>query len=460
MNLKKQITTGAFILFAATAFAQEINKEQLNQIQNSFVKDQNTIALQNLLSNDKDIKNKTLNRDLQGKIDHHFKYKVDVSGITDQKSSGRCWMFTSMNQLRPDIMKQFDISSFDFSHNYNYFWDMFEKSNLFLENIIKTSNRDMDDREVVTYFSSPVSDGGVWNLFYNIGEKYGVVPKSVMPETEHSNNTNAMGAVLRELLRRGGYELREMAANGKSAQEIENAKLDIMKDVYRVLALCLGEPPTEFTWRYKTKSGEIKSLTTTPIEFYQSIIPNNFNPSNFIMIMNDPTRAYYKVYEIDNYRNTIEGVNWKYLNLPNEEIKKAALESIKNNEPMYASCDVGKQYNGKEGISDPEMYNYEALLGVKLKMDKKARILTRQSGSAHAMLLMAVDTDQSDTPVKWQFENSWGPSAGHNGYLTFTDKWFDEYMFRIVIDKKYLNKKALKALESKPIMLPVWDYMN
>ncbi len=460
MNVKKQFFTGAFLLFAASAMAQEITPAQLSQIKNSFVKDQNTIALQNLLTNDKDIKSKTLNRDLQGTIDHHFKYKVDVSGITDQKSSGRCWMFTSMNQLRPAIMKKFDISAFDFSHNYNYFWDMFEKSNLFLENIIATSNKDINDREVVTFFSSPVGDGGVWNLFYNIGEKYGVVPKSVMPETEHSNNTGAMGGIIKELLRRGGYQIREMAAQGKSAKELEAAKLEILEDVYRVLALCLGEPPTQFTWRYKTKNGEIKSLTTTPQEFYKSVTPENFNPDNFIMVMNDPTREYYKVYEIANYRNTVEGINWKYLNLPNHDIKKAALESIKNDEAMYASCDVGKQHYSKEGISDPDMYNYEALFGVKLKMDKKARILTRQSGSAHAMLLMAVDTDNNDNPVKWQFENSWGTGAGHNGYLTFTDKWFDEYMFRIVLNKKYLDKKAIKALDSKPIMLPIWDYMN
>ncbi len=177
------------------------------------------------------------------------------------------------------------------------------------------------------------------------------------------------------------------------------------------------------------------------------------------MIMNDPTREYYKTYEIENYRNTQEGVNWIYLNLPNEDIKTAALASIKNNEPMYASCDVGKQSNRESGILDPEMYDYESLLGVKLHMNKKDRILTRQSGSSHAMTLIGCDTDQNDKPVKWEFENSWGSSNGHNGYLTFTDKWFDEYMFRIVIHKNYLNAKAIQALKGKPVQLPVWDYM-
>ena len=165
------------------------------------------------------------------------------------------------------------------------------------------------------------------------------------------------------------------------------------------------------------------------------------------------------MYEIQNYRNTIEGINWVYLNLPNEDIKESALASIKNNEAMYASCDVGKQFDSDKGILDPSMYDFESLFGVRLGMDKKARILTRQSGSSHAMTLIGCGTDDDDRPVKWEFENSWGPTSGHNGYLTFTDKWFDEYMFRLVIHRKYLSEKAVKALKEKPVQLPVWDYM-
>ncbi|MEF9931811.1 MAG: C1 family peptidase [Bacteroidales bacterium] len=459
MNLRKTLFITTALLFAGGIYAQNIGEAQLKEIKGSFVKDANTTAIQNLLTNDKDIKSKTLNRDLQGKIDHFFKYKVDVKGITNQYSSGRCWMFTSMNVLRPNAIKKYNVSEFDFSHNYSYFWDMFEKSNLFLENIIATSGKDMDDREVATFFGSPVGDGGVWNLFYNVADKYGVVPQEIMPETEHSNNTGAMVGVINERLRKGGYDLRQLYAAGKKANELSGEKINILKDVYRVLALCLGEPPTEFTWKYKTKDGEVKSLKTTPKEFYKEVIPAEYNPQNYIMIMNDPTREYYKVYEIKNYRNSVEGVNWTYLNLPNEEIKPAALASIKGNEAIYGSCDVGKQNYSKVGIADPNMYDFGSLLGIKYGMDKKARILTRQSGSSHAMLIMACDTDDNDTPIKWQFENSWGAAAGHNGYLTFTDKWFDEYMFRVVLNKKYLSPKAQKAATEKPIMLPVWDYM-
>jgi len=364
-----------------------------------------------------------------------------------------------MNQLRPIAMEKYNVSSFDFSHNYNYFWDLFEKANLFLENVIRTSDKDFGDREVTTLFGSPVDDGGVWNLFYNLGIKYGVVPDCVMPETEHSNNTGEMRGVLKENLRVNGYKLREAAAKGAKVTELRKMKVDFLKETYRILALCLGVPPTEFTWRYQDKSGNIQTLKSTPKEFYESVIPENYNPNQYVMCMNDPTREYYKVYEIANYRNTIEGINWVYLNLPNEDLKAAALQSIKDDEPMYASCDVGKQSNRRTGIMDVNSYDYESLLGVDMTMDKKARILTRQSGSSHAMLLIACDTDVNDTPIKWQFENSWGPAAGHNGYMTFTDKWFDEYMFRLVLNRKYLNDKALKALESKPIQLPMWDYM-
>ncbi|WP_298611258.1 aminopeptidase C [uncultured Odoribacter sp.] len=458
--MKKILFITVLSISCSGIFAQALTDKDLNDIRSSLKKDASTQAIQNILTTDKNIKENALNRELQGKIDHFFKYRVNVKGITDQHSSGRCWMFTSMNVLRPSVMEKYNLKNFDFSHNYTYFWDIFEKSNLFLENIITTASKPMDDREVTTYFQSAVNDGGVWNLYYNVAQKYGVVPQEVMPETAHSNNTSQMINILNEKLRLGGYTLREMAAAGKSAKDLRAEKKEILKDVYRILSLCLGEPPHTFTWRYKDKEGNIKELANyTPVQFYQAITPKDYSPENYIMIMNDPTREYYKLYEIQNYRNAVEGVNWIYLNLPNEDIKKAALASIKNNEALYASCDVGKQHQRESGILDPEMYDYESLLGVKLKMDKKARILTRQSGSSHAMTLVGCDTDENDQPVKWEFENSWGAKAGNQGYLTFTDKWFDEYMFRIVIHRKYLDEKAVNSLKSKPIQLPVWDYM-
>ena len=459
------------MLLGGSLMAQQLGQSELAELKTSFNNDAFAKSIHNIIIANKGIKALAYDPSVVQGTDDFFKYSVNVSGITDQKSSGRCWMFTSMNQLRPIVMKKYNIKDFDFSHNYSYFWDILEKANLFLENVIETADKPFGDRAVDNLFQSPVGDGGVWNLFYNIGEKYGVVPADVMPETEQSNSTGQFLGIVNERLRKGGYEIRQIYEKAKTTMmsgiagdlhtNAEKLKMKTLKDVYRVLAICLGEPPAEFTWKFRDKDGKIQTVKTTPQEFYKSIVPADYNAKDYVMIMNDPTREYYKIYEIDNYRNTFEGINWTYLNLPNEDIKKAAVASIKAGEPMYASCDVGKQSNtsGGVGYMDPGIYNYGQLLGIDLEMDKKARILTRQSGSSHAMLIVAVDTDENDKPLKWKFENSWGPQAGKGGYLIFTDKWFDEYMFRLVINRKYLDKKAIKALDQKPVMLPAWDYM-
>ena len=230
--MKRKIFSALFTtMLSMGLFAQSITEKDLQEIQASFRKDAPTRAIQNILTNDKNIRDNALNRDMQGKVDHFFKYRVDVKGITNQLSSGRCWMFTSMNVLRPGIMKKYNLNAFDFSHNFTYFWDIFEKSNLFLENIIATSKKDIMDREVCEYFKAPVNDGGVWNLYYNVAQKYGVVPQEVMPETAHSNNTSQMTSLVNEKLRAGGYSLREMAAAGKNGKELQSAKKEILKEV-------------------------------------------------------------------------------------------------------------------------------------------------------------------------------------------------------------------------------------
>lgn len=298
--MKKILLSAVLASAAFVVSAQELTEKDLNEIRSSFVRDPQTIALQNILTNEANLKKLALNRALQGRTDHYFKYRVAVKGITDQKQSGRCWMFTSMNVLRPAVIERLGVADFDFSHNFCYFWDLFEKSNLFLENVLATADRPMTDRDVEFFFKSPVDDGGVWNLFYNVAGKYGVVPREVMPETAHSNNTSQMRTVLKELLHRGGCELRDLAAGGVGADRLAEAKRGILKEVYRVLALCLGEPPTEFEWRYETTSGEVRTLRTTPLEFYRSCIPDDYDPRSYVMIMNDPTREFLYVDDLAN----------------------------------------------------------------------------------------------------------------------------------------------------------------
>jgi len=449
---------GLWVANAAWAQSGALTADQLKEIRQSYKEDSYTKAMENALSNN-DINKLALNRDNVEKVDQYFKYKVDVSGITNQKSSGRCWMFTSLNIFRPVVMQHFNIDSFEFSESYLYFYDIFEKANLFLNNVVTTADLPFTDRKVNWYFKSPVDDGGVWNSFVNLVNKYGLVPKDVMPETNSSENTRTMVKFIVTKLREDGLDLRQMIADKKSKSEIETRRVEMLKDVYRMLALNLGNPPEQFRWRYTDKEGNLSEYKTyTPQQFRDEVL-GDIKLSDYVMIMNDPTRPYFKHYEVENYRNTEEGINWNYVNLPNDVIKQFAIESIKNNEPMYASCDVGAFYAKGTGVLSTQNFNYGAVYDVKFGMDKKDRILTGESGSSHGMALIAVDVDDQGKPTKWQFENSWGADSDYHGYLTFTDNWFNQYMFRFVINKKYLDAKTLKVWSEKAEMLPPWDPM-
>ena len=454
---KLQLSILIIIISMFTTFAQEgsISKEQLTEIRNSFTLDSETSAILNALSNNK-VSDIALNRTEVGKNDNYFKYEVEVSGITDQKRSGRCWLFTSLNVIRPKVIEKYNLNSFEFSTNYLHFWDIFEKSNQFLENIIRTANKDIESRELREFFSSPVGDGGAWSTFTNLQKKYGAVPAEAMPETYNSNNTGYYIKILKLKLREDGLILREMVANKTSAKKIEAKKIEMLKEVYRILALNLGVPPTEFQWRYKNKEGEISEYKTyTPQSFWNEIV--NIDVEEYVMFIDDPSREYYKLYEKENDRNVVEGINWTYINLPAKELKPFALESIKNNDAMYFSCDVGKQLDKDKGILSVDNYDYESLYGIEFNMNKKQRMLTSQSGSSHGMALVAVDTDKDEKITQWRLENSWGTKSGDGGYLTMTDEWFDAYMFRLVIHKKYISEKILKILEQEPIKVPFYN---
>jgi bleomycin hydrolase len=450
------------LMFTILSNAQNgsISSVELDQIRKSYDKnDASSRAITNALTNN-DIKLLVVNRENVGKTDHFFKYKIKVGGITDQKSSGRCWMFTSLNTFRNKVDEKLNSTSFEFSESYLYFWDVLEKANLFLENAIATSAKPWEDRYVDWYFKSPVDDGGMWSSYINLVQKYGVVPKNVMPESNSSSSTSQMMRMLNRKLREQGYSIREMISEKKmKLEDIQKEKVKMLGDIYRILCLNLSEPPTEFEWRYKDKNDKISEIKKyTPITFLNEMLPD-INYDDYVMIMNNPSRPYYQYYEVENYRNTKEGVNWKYINLPNDIIKLLCMASIKGNEPLYASCDVGQQLDSKEGLLSLDNFDYESIYGMKFGMDKKARILTHESGSSHGMALIAYDVDQNEMPVKWQFENSWGSSSGQNGFLTFTDAWFNEYMFRFVIQKKFLTPEVLRVLGQKPMMTPPWDPM-
>ena len=397
-----------------------------------------------------------VNADNAAMIDTHFSDRVKTKGITDQKSSGRCWLFTGLNVLRAKMVDKYDLPGMEFSQSYLFFYDQLEKANLFLQGVIDTRKLPFEDRQVDWLFSNPLSDGGQFTGVSNLITKYGLVPAEAMPETYQANNTSQMANLLKLKLREFGLELR--AAGKARPAELQEMKVRQLSEIYRILALCLGEPVKEFEWTRCDRDNNIVSRATyTPMSFYQEFIGEDLE-NNYIMIMNDPTREYGKVYEIDYDRHVYDGHNWLYINLPVERIKEMAIASIKDNVAMYFSCDVGKFYNSKKGTLDIANFDYASLMGVEFGMDKKQRVQTHASGSSHAMTLIAVDIVDGK-PVKWMVENSWGPSSGYKGCLIMTDEWFNEYMFRLVVEKKYVPEDILKMLDQEPVMLPAWDPM-
>ena len=430
-----------------------ISEDMLGRIRQGYQGTPEQKAVKNALASNS-IATLAINAENLSMIDTHFSHRVTTKGITDQKSSGRCWLFTGLNVLRAKMITKYDLPDFEFSQNYNSFYDLLEKSNLFLQAIIDTRDLPMDDRKVDWLIKNPIGDGGQFTGVSNLIMKYGVVPKSVMPETYQSNNTGQMAMILKWKLREYALELRGLKAN-KAAERKEA----MLTEVYRILVECLGVPPTEFEWtRYDKQGKAVSTKKYTPKSFYEEYIGEDLE-NNYVMIMNDPTREYGKVYEIEYDRHVYDGENWLYINLPIERVKELAIASIKDNTAMYFSCDVGKFMDRKKGTLDIANMDYASLFRTQFPMDKKQRIQTYSSGSSHAMTLIAVDLDEAGKPRKWMVENSWGAASGYKGNLIMTDEWFDNYMFRVVVEKKYVPADVLKMLEQKPIMLPAWDPM-
>ncbi|MCM1449059.1 MAG: C1 family peptidase [Clostridiales bacterium] len=416
-------------------------------------------AIHNAL-NAADINTLAASADNRANFDNNFTYRVPSVGITNQLSSGRCWLFTGLNVLRSQAIKNNDdINSLKLSQAYNFFFDQLEKSNLFLQSIIDTAGDDIDDRRVQWIFKNALSDGGQYTGISDNLSKYGVVPDYAMPETYISNHTSRFSQLLGWKLKEWGMELRDMVAHGAKKKAVDQRKEEMLGETYRLLALAYGNPPRKFTYTKRDSNGGVEwSREFTPVEFYNEFIGNNLQ-DDYVMFMNDPSRPYHKLYEIDLYRHSYDGHNWRYLNLPMEELKAMAIESIKDSAMMYMSCDVNKFIDRTSGKLDLDNYDYDELLGTTFGMDKKQRIQTGASGSTHAMTLVAVDIDPATgKPTKWLVENSWGDGP-NNGHLVITDRWLDEYLFRLVVNKKYIPAATLELTKQQPIMLPPWDPM-
>lgn len=448
-------------LFAMSANAQTkaggISPEMLQKIEQSQKTCKTQQALRNAIASN-NINNLAKNPQKQGPVDNHFSVETTSQSIHNQKSSGRCWMFTSMNVLRSDFARQHkDTLAVEFSHDYTFFFDQLEKSNLFLQGAINTANKDIEDPEVKFFFKAPLNDGGTFCGIIDLTAKYGLVQKCVMPETYQSENSRLQGQIISTKLREFGLELRKMVQGKKKPAAIEARKTEMLAEVYRILSMTLGEPVKEFKYAHRDKTGKIigEEKTYTPQSFYKEVAGDPMI-GKYTMLMNDPRHDYYKVYEVQHDRHVYDGHNWRYINLPMEDIEKIAIASLKANTKMYSSYDL-PQMDRERGLMDVDLFDYATLFNTTFPMNKAERISTFESMSAHAMTLTAVDLDKQGNPLKWKVENSWGTSHGQNGCAIMSEQWFRDNMFRLVVDKKYVPAEILKIENDKPIMVKYDD---
>ena len=455
---KNVILFGALLMMASSAMAQNksggISEATLQQIVKSQTGGAANKALFNAIANN-NIDDLVKNPANAAPVDTHFSIETPKQSIHNQKSSGRCWMFSGLNVLRSNFAKNDSLKRVvEFSQDYLFFYDQLEKANLMLQGVIDTGKKSIEDPQVQFFFKSPINDGGTFCGVADLAEKYGLAPMSAQPETFSSNNTNKMSKLISSKLREYGLELRKMVAQGKKAAAIQSRKAEMLAQVYRMLSLTLGEPVKEFTYTFRDKDGKQVGdpKKYTPKSFYEETVGHSLN-GTFLMVMNDPRRPYHKTYEVEYDRHTYDGHNWKYLNLPMEEIAQLAIASLKDGHKMYSSYDVGKQLDRKRGYLALDNFDYGSLFGTSFPMNKAERISTFDSGSTHAMTLTAVDLDAAGKPVKWKVENSWGADNGFSGCFIMTNEWFNEYMFRLVVNKKYASEQLQKEFEQKPTML-------
>ncbi len=439
---------------------KEITRELLGKYSEAFHKDPlNQVACDAVMTNglNKSCQNHTVIRT----DNHEFSLSLEQGAVTDQKHSGRCWLFAAMNVMRYRIIHKCNLKDFELSQNYMLFWDKIEKSNWFLENILDTADEPTGSRILDFLLSAPVQDGGQWDMMANLVSKYGVVPKYSMPESAVSGSTREMNKVMTELLRGFACDLRRAAKAGAGRDELEETKNAMLEDIYRMLCVCLGEPPKTVNMEVRDKEGNfIRDNDMTPQAFYKKYVDMDLH--DYISLINAPTadKPFYRRYTVDMLGNVREGAPVCYINLPIGELKAAAIAQLRDGEPVWFGCDMGPMIGRDSGVMDTKLYDYEKLLQIRLPMTKAERLDYGQSRMTHAMVFEGVNLTDDGTPTRWRVENSWGEDPGKKGYYVMSDEWFTEYMYQVVVNRKYLSKEQLAVLDTKPIVLKPWDPMG
>lgn len=392
---------------------------------------------------------------------HQYSISIETGKITNQKKSGRCWMFAALNVMRLEVMKKLNLETFEFSQAYPLFWDKLEKSNYFLENIIQTVEEPLDGRLIGWLLTAPLNDGGQWDMFCGLVNKYGVVPKEAMPESFTSSETHQMNKYLTLKLREFAAVLRNHYQKNKDLDQLRQIKQQQLDTIYRMLCISLGKPPTEFNFEIRDKNHQfIRRNNITPQQFYQEYV--DLNLSDYVSLIHSPTddKPFDKTYTVSYLGSVIEGPAIKYLNLPIEALKKAAIKSMKDGNVVWFGSDVGQFSLSKEGIMDTASVAADSLFSTEFPMTKAERLDYGESLMTHAMVLTGVNLNDQNKPTHWQVENSWGKEKGKDGFYVMTDRWFDEYTYQVVVHKKYLTAAQRKLLEQKPMPLNPWDPMG
>ena len=396
------------------------------------------------------------------KIDHTYSNVIssEMKKVTNQKASGRCWGFAALNLMRIELAKKYNLENFEFSQSYFMFFDKFEKANYFLESILETLDEKLDSRLMTWLVNSPIQDGGQWDMFVNLMEKYGIVPQSVMPESFHTSSSRSMNQLITRQLRKFASILRKNNEEGISIADLRKMKIDMMGSIYNMLCMFIGKPPEKFDWQVRDKKNKfLRFENLTPIDFYKKNVGIKLVDKVCLIHCPMKDKKMNELYTIKYLGNVLEGQIIKYLNININEMKKFSIKSLKNNEPVWFGCDVGKMFHRDVGVMDIDLYNYELSFGIDSDMDKATRLEYGDSQMTHAMLFTGVDI-KSNKPIKWRVENSWGTKGGCKGYYLMTDKWFNEYNYEVVIDKKYLPEKIKKLFNKEPIKLNPWDPMG
>ena len=435
-----------------------VTKAQIEEFRKSFDSDPSATVAQNAVSN-ADLSTLALRRDLVQDMDFSFSTKLDDWNATNQRRSGRCWLFATLNLFRVGAMKKMNLKKFEFSQAHIHFWDKLERANHFLEAILETSDRPVDDRTIHFLLSDPIGDGGQWNMATNLIRKHGLVPMSAYPESHSSSNTRSMNTVLKDILRTTASEIRKILDDGGSNNEARRHKEGRMKEIWRVLCIHLGTPPEKFDWQWRDKDNEFhRKGTMTPLEFVDEYVEVDWE--EYICIVNDPRNEYYRTYTVDFLQNVAGGPPVVYLNVPSNEMKDITQRLLENGTPVWMGCDVGKNMARKRGLWDAELYDLKGLYGIQFGMEKADRLRFGQTMMTHAMLFTGVDVVDGK-PRRWRVENSWGSEdSGEKGFYTMNDNWYDEHMFEIAAPKDYLTDEMKSGLKGDPIVLPAWDPMG